>query len=163
MTEVITIFLMVVGAFFILVAALGAWRMPDVLLRMSATTKAATLGIGAIMLAMIFHFSGQGLISQGVTGRTIATIAFVFATAPVSAHMIGRAAYKSQTPIWSGTVLDELEGQYDAETQVLDSKPNVVVAGEPGPDLDEMHSEQYESTAESQVVGQDDKREEGVG
>lgn len=118
MKEAITILFMFIGTFFIIMAAIGMLRMPDILLRMSVTTKAATLGIGTIFLAMIIHFSGQGSVSQGVTSRAVATIAFVFITAPVSAHMIGRAAYNSRrTRLWSGIVLDEYKGRFDPKAQ----------------------------------------------
>ncbi len=132
MKEAITILFMFIGTFFVIMAAIGILRMPDILLRMSVTTKAATLGIGAIFLAMIIHFSGQGAVSQGVTSRAVATIAFVFITAPVSAHMIGRAAYNSRrTRLWSGIVLDEYKGRFDPRAQALAEKMGAEATGEP--------------------------------
>jgi multicomponent Na+:H+ antiporter subunit G len=51
--------------------------------------------------------------------RSIIIIGFVFQTAPVAAHMIGRAAYLMGVTPWRGTKRDELEGRYDPETQTL--------------------------------------------
>ena len=77
--------------------------MPDVFCRASATTKAATLGVGCVLVATALHFD-----DLRVTTRVLATIAFLLLTAPVAAHMIARAAYRSRIPLWSGTVRDEL-------------------------------------------------------
>ncbi|HEY8943471.1 MAG TPA: monovalent cation/H(+) antiporter subunit G [Polyangiaceae bacterium] len=97
-----------------LLAGLGVVRMPDVLLRMSATTKAATLGAGCMLGAAALHFE-----DMGITTRAVAAIVFLLATAPVAAHMIGRAAYFARVPLWEGTWKDELRGRYDPDTRTL--------------------------------------------
>lgn len=107
MQEVISAVLLVAGANFIFIAAIGLIRMPDLFMRMSSNTKAATLGVGLILLATAVHFG-----NLGVTSRALATIVFLFLTAPVAAHMIGRAAYSIGVPLWKGTVIDELKGRY---------------------------------------------------
>ena len=126
MQQALSIGFMIIGTFFILVAGIAILRLPDVFLRMSATTKVATLGIGFTLLATAVYFN-----NLGVTSRAVAIIAFVLLTAPVSAHMIGRAAYLDGVPLWQGTVLDELRGRYDAETHVLAGSPD-----EPGTEVD---------------------------
>lgn len=103
MSEIVTSLLVVAGAFFAFAAALGLVRLPDVLIRMHASTKAGTLGCGLILLAVATHF-GDG----GIVVRALAAILFLLLTAPVAAHLIGRAAYRSGVPLWSGTVIDEL-------------------------------------------------------
>jgi multicomponent Na+:H+ antiporter subunit G len=45
-----------------------------------------------------------------VAGRAIVIVAFLFLTAPVAAHAIGRAGYRRGSPLWTGTVADELGG-----------------------------------------------------
>jgi len=50
-------------------------------------------------------------------------IAFLFLTAPIAAHMIGRAAYFVGLPPWKGTKVDELQGHYDPESHALSSQP----------------------------------------
>jgi multicomponent Na+:H+ antiporter subunit G len=93
------------GAIFLLIAGIGVLRLPDVYCRASAATKAATLGLGLILIGVAFHFG-----SLAVTTRVIATIAFVLLTSPISAHVICRAAYHTGVPLTKETVLDELSG-----------------------------------------------------
>ncbi|MDO9023294.1 monovalent cation/H(+) antiporter subunit G, partial [Zwartia sp.] len=51
MLEIITSVLLLVGAFFILVGAIGLARLPDFFMRLHAPTKASTLGVGGVLLA----------------------------------------------------------------------------------------------------------------
>jgi len=95
------------GAFFMLVAGLGLLRLPDLFLRMSATSKAATLGAGLVLAAAAIYFN-----EEGITARVLAIIFFLLLTAPVAAHMIGRAAYFDGVPLWEGTLINELRGHY---------------------------------------------------
>ena len=81
--------------------------MPDLFTRMSATTKAATLGVGLLLAATAVHFN-----ELAVTSRAVAIIIFLILTTPVAAHLIGRAAYRSGTPLWSETLFDELRNAY---------------------------------------------------
>lgn len=117
MGHIIGTILMVFGVFFILIAGIGLLRMPDLYLRMSAATKASTLGLGLILLGTAVYFG-----ELGVASRALATIIFVFLTAPVSAHMIGRAAYSNGVPLWEGSEVDELKGRYDEPNQTLHGK-----------------------------------------
>jgi len=115
MNETLSAALMIIGAAFALLAGAGVVRMPDLFMRMQAATKASTLGIGCIVLAVALHFG-----ELGVTTRALATILFVFLTAPVAAHMIARASYFVGVPLWSGTIVDELRGHYDRRTHRLE-------------------------------------------
>ncbi len=101
--EAATVVLMVVGAVLMLLAALGMVRMPDLYSRMQSATKASTLGVGCTMLAVAVDFA-----DLAITTRVVLIVAFVFLTAPISAQMIGRAAYHVGVPLWEGTTLDEL-------------------------------------------------------
>jgi multicomponent Na+:H+ antiporter subunit G len=116
MLEAVTAILILVGALLMFLAGVGITRMPDLFLRMSATTKVATLGLGTIMLAVVIYF--DDLVA---TSHAVATILFVFMSAPVSAHIIGRAAYFAKVPLWEGTVTDQLRGHYDMGTHQLES------------------------------------------
>jgi multicomponent Na+:H+ antiporter subunit G len=100
--------LMLAGAFLMLVAALGVLRFPDLYMRVSAATKASTLGVGFLLLYLSFHFYELGIIS-----RALATIAFVVITSPVAAHLISRSAYLTGTPLWEKGIADELKGKYE--------------------------------------------------
>lgn len=105
MIEILTALLIIAGGLFALAAAVGVLRLPDVLIRMHASTKAGTLGCGLILVAVAVHFG-----ETGIAARAIAAIVFLMLTAPVAAHMIGRAAYRTGVPLWSGTVIDEMKG-----------------------------------------------------
>ena len=112
--ELIADALMLGGASFLLLAAVGIVRMPDLFTRMQTASKASTLGISLILLA-----AGLLLDDYAVGLRAILTISFFFVTAPVAAHMIARAAYFVGVPLWSGTITDELRGHYDRTTHRL--------------------------------------------
>ena len=114
MIEIISGIVILIGAFFILISAIGIIRMPDLFTRMSATTKASTLGVGLVLL-------GTALFWQdiGISARAIIIITFLFLTAPVAAHIIGRAAYFDKVPLWDKTKVDELKGKYDEKTHDL--------------------------------------------
>lgn len=114
MSEILSSVLLIIGATFALLAGVGVLRMPDLFMRMQASTKASTLGIGCIIGAVAIHFG-----ELGITTRALATVLFVFLTAPVAAHMIARAAYFVGVPLWEGTIIDELRGQYDQRTHRL--------------------------------------------
>ena len=118
MIEVVTIILALLAAFFMLVAGLGILRMPDLFLRMSASTKASTLGITFALAAAAVYFQ-----DFGVATRCFVAILFMLATAPVGAHMIGRAGYLSGARLWEHTLNDELAGRYDRERHTLASPP----------------------------------------
>lgn len=124
MVEVITAFFLLGGSFFMLVTAVGLLRLPDVYLRMHAITKAGTLGVGLVMTGVAISFGELGVVT-----RTLAVIGFVLLTAPVSAHMIGRAAYLGDSELWQGTLLDELQGMYDRlEEEVGEGAPEADAA-----------------------------------
>ncbi|HSK29730.1 MAG TPA: monovalent cation/H(+) antiporter subunit G [Candidatus Limnocylindria bacterium] len=108
--------LLLVGAGFLLLASIGILRMPDLFNRMQTASKAATLGISCILLAVALRMEDPGLAL-----RCVLTIVFFFLTAPVAAHIIGRAAYFVGVPLWKGTIADELRGHYDMETHRLSS------------------------------------------
>ncbi|WP_275288759.1 monovalent cation/H(+) antiporter subunit G [Halomonas elongata] len=116
MTEWLVAGLVLVGAVFMCLAALGVLRLPDLLTRMHATTKAATLGISLVMLGVAIHFA-----EEAVVARAFGIILFIMMTAPVAAHIIGRAGYFVGARLWDGTVKDELKPHYDPLSHRLDS------------------------------------------
>jgi multicomponent Na+:H+ antiporter subunit G len=109
--------LILVGAAFLLLAAIGVLRMPDLFTRMQPATKAATLGIACTLLGAALHFG-----DLAITLRVLATAVFFLLTAPVTAHLIGRASYFVGVPLWEGTVADELRGRYNPITHDLDGE-----------------------------------------
>lgn len=117
MAESISLVLLFLGAVFMLLASIGLARMPDVLMRLHSTTKSTTLGFGLIMLGVALTFDDFAI---GV--RAFAIVIFMFSTAPVAAHMIGRAAYLSDVPLWKGTLSDEMRG-HDFENNTITDHP----------------------------------------
>lgn len=102
--DVISAFFMVSGALFICLAALGVLRMPELFSRMHSSTKAGTLGLGLMMISVALHFREASIVM-----RSASMIVFIILTAPVSAHVIARAAYRTGVPLWKNTVVDELK------------------------------------------------------
>lgn len=128
MVAVVTGVLVLIGSALMLIASVGVVRMPDLFTRMQATTKAATLGAGLVLLGTAVHFA-----TFSVSTRAVAAIAFVLLTAPIAAHLLGRAAYFLGVPLWEGSVRDELRDRYDWETHVLASTAPTGGAIRPGP------------------------------
>src|SRR5690554_11209 len=108
-----------IGTLSILLAAVGIVRMPDIYLRISVTTKAATMGIGLILIGAAMYFN-----ELGITSRVIAIIFFMLLTAPVGAHMLGRASYLTGIKKGYRAVYDDLKRKYDPKTHELSSDEN---------------------------------------
>ena len=100
--EILVSLFLIIGGLLSLVAAIGLIRLPDLFMRMHAATKTGTVGVSVIVIAMMIHFG-----NLTVTSRGILVIAFFLLTAPVAAHMIGRAAYRSGVSLWILTRIDE--------------------------------------------------------
>ncbi len=111
MNEILTALLLVLGSLFSFVAALGMLRLPDTVIRMHAATKAGTLGAGLILIAEAFFYA-----ELGITLRALAAITFLLLTAPVAAHLIGRAAYRSGIQLSSRTWVDHLSDDMQSRT-----------------------------------------------
>lgn len=99
LTNLFVYLLLILGALLMLIAAIGVVRMPDLLLRSSAASKATTLGAASLLLATALAFG-----ELGITGRMLAVIAFLFLTTPVATHMLARAATRCGVVLWQGTV-----------------------------------------------------------
>jgi len=80
--------LLLLGAGFALLGSIGLARLPDIYTRLHGPTKATTLGIGGILIGSILYFS----LRQGLSLHEVLVSVFLFITAPVSAHLIARAA-----------------------------------------------------------------------
>ncbi|WP_437603142.1 monovalent cation/H(+) antiporter subunit G [Sorangium sp. So ce590] len=89
------------GTFFMFVASLGVLRLPDFYARIHAPTKAATLGLAFLLAALALHFRELA----SVTKAALALL-FVGMTAPVGAHIVARAAYRSGVRA-PGTLVDD--------------------------------------------------------
>jgi multicomponent K+:H+ antiporter subunit G len=87
--------LLLLGAFFLLVGAIGLIRLPDFFMRLHAPTKASTLGVGSLLLASMLLAAVQG---RAGFAELLITL-FVFVTAPVSANLLAQAALHLRVPV----------------------------------------------------------------
>ena len=165
MSEWIAAVVMLSGALFVLISALGALRMPDLFMRMHAATKAGTLGAGLILLAALLLFS-----ATAVTTKAVLIFLFLLLTAPVAAHVLGRAAYYDGVPLWDRTEVDALAGKYDdaaAEATMSDWSPPQPAgigsgpAAVTGPDDDGPSDGDRRSGSDRRKDGAGDASEEG--
>ena len=95
MNEYIAGAFILLGALLAVIAALGVLRLPDVLIRMHASTKVGTLSTGLVMVGCAIVFW-----DLGITVRAVAIMVFLLLTAPIAGHMIGRAAIETGVPLW---------------------------------------------------------------
>lgn len=100
----------VTGATLAVLAAVGVLRMPDLFTRMQAAAKASTMGLGCLLIGTAIEL-GDG----ASVARVVSIAAFIMLTSPVAAHAVARAAYLTDVPLWSGTVLDERREDEDQE------------------------------------------------
>ena len=96
--EWIALVLMIGGALFTLLSAVGVVRLPDLYCRLSATSKAAPLGIALVL-------GGAALVvrSAGYTWQAVVIGLFVALTSPVAANVLARAARRAGVPFAEGT------------------------------------------------------------
>ena len=88
MDYLIALFLLI-GSFFTLVGSIGLVKLPDFFMRLHGPTKATTLGVGAMLVAsMLYYFAYH----DAVRLNELLIIIFLFMTAPVSAHLMSKAA-----------------------------------------------------------------------
>ncbi len=98
------------GTFFAFVAAVGLWRFPDIYSRMHAASKAGTLGSGLVLLALAVHSGDTSTVTRALAGIT-----FFLLTAPISAHLLAKAAYVVGYRLVETSVLDEMDDSEKSE------------------------------------------------
>ena len=99
--------LVLIGALLCLTAAIGLLRLRDVPNRLHAATKPQVLGLVLICLAIAL--SQRSVIGIALGLLLVAPVVLMqFATAPLSAHMVGRQAYRNGTIDERSLVVDEL-------------------------------------------------------
>ena len=99
-TAIIGAFVVGFGVVFLLLGALGIFRLPDVYNRLQAGTKCTTLGAFCAIV-------GVGIAEPGWTFKALIVAVFILLTNPISAHALARASYKSGVRPYDGTVVDE--------------------------------------------------------
>jgi multicomponent K+:H+ antiporter subunit G len=92
--DVLVAALLVLGAAFCLLGAIGLVRLPDFYTRLHGPSKASTLGVGAVLLGSALWFGVQG----SASGHELLVVMFLLLTAPVSAQVLARAALHLAAP-----------------------------------------------------------------
>lgn len=112
--------LFLLGCVLTLVAAIGALRFPDLLARMHAATKPQVLGLVLTMSGLALTLG-----NAQVTWKLSLVVLFQFITAPVSAHIVGRAGYRTGKVRADLLVVDELtEDLEHARTKNAQQRPD---------------------------------------
>lgn len=105
--DVAVLVLILAGALLCLTAAIGLLRFSDVPTRLHAATKPQVLGLLLICLAIALSQRSLVGIVTGIA-LVVPVVLMQFATAPLSAHMVGRQAYRNGTIDERSLVVDEL-------------------------------------------------------
>ncbi|AZB44228.1 Na+/H+ antiporter subunit G [Bacillus sp. FJAT-42376] len=106
------------GALLCLIASIGVLRLPDVYTRNHAASKGATLGVMSLLLGVFLYFF---LVQGHFNSRVLLGIVFVFITSPVAGHLIMRAAFNTNVPLWENSVQNDLQKKKDEEMNQHDS------------------------------------------
>lgn len=93
--EWIIAFLILTGATFALIGSIGLARLPDFFMRLHGPTKATTLGVGSMIIGSMIFFGATDKLNLHELLITL----FLFISAPVSAHIVGKAALHIQLPV----------------------------------------------------------------
>lgn len=91
------------GAFFAFAAGVGVLRFPDLLARMHAGTKPQVLGLVLVLVGLALR-----LRDSGAVWALVLVAVFQMLTAPVAAHMVGRAGFRTGKVRNDLLVVDEL-------------------------------------------------------
>lgn len=126
MLEYFLSFLILTGAALTFIGSLGLLRLKDFYMRLHGPTKATTLGVGSLLIASAIFFSSR---DAGISLHEILITLFLFITAPVSAHLLAKAALHlnlrsfAKMPIKS---IKEKEGASNGTigTQILEDNPS---------------------------------------
>ena len=89
LAEVLVVAMLAVGCFFTVLGAFALIKLPTFFQRIHGPTKASTLGVGCILFASI---GSHAMVGNGLHPRELLITVFLFLTAPVSAHMMAKAA-----------------------------------------------------------------------
>ena len=113
--DVASIVCLLGGAFFAFAAGVGVLRFPDLLARMHAGTKPQVLGLVLVLIGLALRLG-----ETGPVWALILVAIFQMLTAPVAAHMVGRAGFRTGKVRNDLLVVDELTRDLDATRSVDD-------------------------------------------
>lgn len=124
--EILLAVLLLAGCFFTLLGAIGLVKLSDFFRRIHAPAKASTLGVGCILTASVAYHAIYG---SGLHPRELLITVFLFLTAPVSAHLMSRAALSlmDRQPLRPGELPEgDVPADYDARNR------NIAAPGKTG-------------------------------
>ncbi|QGZ64041.1 Na+/H+ antiporter subunit G [Paraburkholderia acidisoli] len=98
--EAIVCILLLVGSAFTLIGAIGLARLPDFFMRLHGPTKSTTLGVGGVVLASVLYFTVH---NEYASLHELLIPAFLFLTAPISAHMLAKAGIQQRVKVSEAT------------------------------------------------------------
>ena len=108
--ELLLVVLLLVGSFFILTGGIGLVKLSEFFRRLHAPTKASTLGVGCVLVASVgYHL----FMDSDPQPRELLIVAFLLITAPISAHLMSKAALSLRMDEWP-----QLPGKSDEDTHV---------------------------------------------
>lgn len=115
--DIVASVLFVAGSFLVMVAGIGILRFPDLLARMHAATKPQVLGLSMLMtgLALEIH-------TGSAVWTLVLVVLFQLMTAPVSAHMVGRAGYRTGRIDRENLVVDDLTTDLELIREVREQR-----------------------------------------
>lgn len=111
--NVLSAVFLLAGCALSLIAAIGLVRFPDLFSRMHAGTKPQVLGLLFILLGI-----GLRLRDWSDIGMLLAVAMFQLLTAPIAAHMVGRAAYRRGAVRRDTLLVDELAPVYESDSDL---------------------------------------------
>ena len=110
--DVLVLFALGAGTFFMLVASVGIVHLDDFYQRIHAPTKAATLGLFFLFTATAFVFGDRGVYTKAILAMVLLAV-----TAPTGAHLLTRAAYRHGVKPSKPSIIDEYEGTVQERKQ----------------------------------------------
>lgn len=108
---------LMMGGFFVFVGSFGLAKLPDFFTRLHAPTKATTLGIGSVLVASMLVTSVR---EGGFSVYELVISLFLFITAPVSAHMMAKAALHKKIAMLKRTKNADMAPRIAAQTPPVD-------------------------------------------
>lgn len=90
------------GCAFVVTAAIGIVRMPDLFSRLQVSSKAPAPAIALALIAAVIRIG-----DLVVAVRAMALLILVFVTSPIAAHLIARAGFVTHVSLEAGTRVED--------------------------------------------------------
>jgi multicomponent K+:H+ antiporter subunit G len=148
MLEYFLSFLILTGALLTFIGSLGLVRLKDLYTRLHGPTKATTLGVGSLLIASSIYFSTY---TESVSLHEVLITLFLFITAPVSAHLLAKAALHLNLH----SIAKTSENDTEVESDTVDSTEKTDSAG----NMESTKSAGFETTKDNPQQAPDQIRQ----